>query len=91
MTQTRGRALIINNEVDRDGSQHDYKRLELMLRNFGFVISNFSASSGKSCKNKKDKCGKKGCANKLCGGEGEWTAAVSNELVHLPELYILFI
>lgn len=75
MTPTRGRALIINNEVTRPGSKHDYQRLEEMLKNFGFVISKRSASSGRSCR-QKEGCGKEGCANRKCGGKGEWTAKV---------------
>ena len=42
MTATRGRALIINNKTDREGSQYDYANIKMMLERFGFVISELS-------------------------------------------------
>ena len=53
MTQTRGRVLIINNrngtviregrtEMDWVGSDIDYKNVNLMFEQFGFVVSKLS-------------------------------------------------
>ena len=39
MTPSRGRALVINNSLNRSGSTHDYENVTTMLRKFGFIIS----------------------------------------------------
>ena len=50
MTATRGRVLLINDEMNRTGSKLDFEHLNDLFKQMGFIISSLSATKIWSCK-----------------------------------------
>ena len=50
MTATRGRVLLINDEMNRKGCKLDFEHLNDLFKQMGFVISSLSATKIWSCK-----------------------------------------